>query len=551
MSPAIPDARHVAAATILVAALSIMGVSDASAQDDAFRRALEARDRRQWQVVVTLMREAIKLRPQESTEKIRSGVAAVFGAGGTEYLPHFFLGEALFQSNQCAEAVNAWATSEQQRAVEARADFMNILRAGYAECEKRGVLPPSKLDPALSRTLQQYNEVNGIAKNITSLAEANLDLWQADANMRAQFDRAGAELKTAVTRYQNARTSRSQGDLQESAAAVERARAILVGLDANLRTVIDNQRTAQSLLREVGEAIAAADALNGTVAAKKVPFTPAMTAAHQSARDSIGRARELLTEGARTMNPPTLVSARTLANDASTRLRQVIDEIGKVEKAAHLRDLADALTRATDAFSLLDSAMATLNRFSADRPGVLPDDKAAERDAVQRDAARVQRRLETARRAENVAEVAEAARQAAELRDRLNGLIAAFGPLTLRDRGLNAVLEEGARLFFDGQYQHVVTALEPGEAFGDDVPLRLHVHLFRAAALYQLFVRSGEKDQTVRAQAVQEVEHCKGIDSTFQPDVRAFSPRFLSFYQSVASTGTTAAAAIDPAAAQP
>jgi hypothetical protein len=549
MSRTIPGTRRITFVAILLAAVMI--APDVSAQEDAFRRGLEAREKKQWQAVASLMREAIKLRPQESTEKVRSGVGAVFGAGGTEYLPYFFLGEALYQINQCADAVNAWEISEQQRAVEARADFVKMLRNGYVDCEKRGVLPPGKLAPALARTLQQYNDVNGIARGISTVAEANLDIWRAEANMRLQYDRATAELKTANTRYQNARASRGPGDLQESSAAVERARAILVTLEASLTAAIDNQRTAQSLLREVGEAIASAEALNTAIGAKKVPFTPAMTTSHQQGRESIARARERLSEGARTMSPATLISARTSGQDASTRLRQLLDEIGRIEKDVRQRELADTLARATDAFSLLDSSVATLDRFSAERPGVLPEDKVAERDAVQQELARVRRRLETARRTENANGLADATRLASELRDRLNVLIASFGPLTLRDRGLNAVLEEGARLFFDGQYQQVVAALESGETFGDDVPLRLHVHLFRAAALYQLFVRSGEADQALRAQAMQEVEHCKAIDSAFQPDSRAFSPRFITFYQSATATGASAAAATPPAAAQP
>jgi hypothetical protein len=290
--------------------------------------------------------------------------------------------------------------------------------------------------------------------------------------------------------------------------------------------------------------------LNTAVSAKKVPFTPAMTSAHQEARDGINRARERYTEGARTMSPQTLQLARTVALEAQAKLRQLLDDVTRVEKEIRQREFANALTHATDAFSLLDSAVATLDRFSVERPGVLPEDKAAERDAAQKDVARVRRSMETARKTENVAALAAAAKLATELRDRLNALIAAFGPLTLRDRGLNAVLEEGARLFFDGQYQQVVAALEPGETFGDDVPLRLHVHLFRAAALHQLFVRSGEKDQALRAQALQEVEHCRQIDSTFQPDGRAFSPRFISFYQSVGGTPVPAVSTPPPAAQQ-
>jgi hypothetical protein len=544
--------RSPALAVLAIAAL-FMSVSAALAQDDAFRRGLDAREKRQWQAVVSSMREAIKQRPRESTERVRSGIGAVFGAGGTEYLPYYFLGEAYYRypTPDCTNAVNAWAESERQGALKSRPDFLKVVQDGYADCDKRGVLPPSKLDPALTRTLQQYNDVNGLARNISTLAEANLDIWRADNAMRQEYDRANAELKTANGRYQAAQASRTQADLQEASAAAERARTILVALEVSLKTAVDNRRTAQSLLREVSEAIAAADALSTAVSAKKVPFTPAMTATLQEGRSGIERAREREGEGRRTMNPPALLVARALATEASTRLRQLLDEIGRIEKTVQLREFNDALTRAIDAFSLLDSAVATLERFSAQRPGVLPEDKVAERDAAQQEVVRVRRRFDASRKAENTQGVADAARQATELRDRLSILIGAFGPLTLRDRGLNAVLEEGARLFFDGQYQQVVSTLEPGESFGDDVPLRLHVHLFRAAAMHQLFVRSGEKDEGLRAQALREVEHCKEIDSTFTPDVRAFSPRFIAFYRSVTPTAAPASASAAPAAAPP
>ena len=57
------------------------------------------------------------------------------------------------------------------------------------------------------------------------------------------------------------------------------------------------------------------------------------------------------------------------------------------------------------------------------------------------------------------------------------------------------------------------------------------MHLFRAAALYHLFVRSGEKDQALRTRALAEIEACKRLNSQFAPDTRAFAPRFITFYQ--------------------
>ncbi len=108
----------------------------------------------------------------------------------------------------------------------------------------------------------------------------------------------------------------------------------------------------------------------------------------------------------------------------------------------------------------------------------------------------------------------------------------------------HAALEEGARLYLSGEYQQAVSALEPlvGQP---DVPMRIHAHVFRAAALYALFVRSGESNQQLRTQALAEIAQSKQLNSSFQPSARVFGPRFLSLYQaggtaSASGTGATA-----------
>jgi hypothetical protein len=504
-------------------------VPDAYAQDDAFRRGIDARNDKRYTDVIPQMREAIKQRGQETTNKIGSRL----GFGGTEYLPHFFLGEALFVTGDCAGAINEWIVSEQHKAIESRPDLLKILRSGYVECEKKGVLTPARLEAAMARTAQQINEVNALAKVVTGLGQANLDIWRSEAAIREQYDRAAAEIQAANARYTSARTSRAQRDLTEAEEAVGRARGILVKVESSLNAAIDSQKTVQALVRDVTDAIGLAESLNTAVASKKVPFTQGMTGAHQEGRELIGRARERLNEGSKTLSAPVLLAGRTFAQDAATRLRQVLEEISRIERDAMQREFGDALTRAADTFSLLDSTVATLERFSSQRPGVLPADKEAERQAVQRQVTQARRRLDAARKTENAAGVADAVRLAADARDRLNLLIAAFGPLTLRDRGLDPLIEQGAKLFLDGEYQQVVSTLAAGENLAPEVPLRLHVHLFRAAALHALYLRSNESDPSLRTQAVAEVEHSKAIDSTFRPNGQAFSPRFLRFYESV------------------
>jgi len=44
------------------------------------------------------------------------------------------------------------------------------------------------------------------------------------------------------------------------------------------------------------------------------------------------------------------------------------------------------------------------------------------------------------------------------------------------------------------------------------------------------------------AQALTEVEACRRIDSAFQPDPRAFTPTFISFFRNGSAAGTKSAA---------
>ena len=539
---------RVAVFTSLALAAIVAGL--AAQDNEAFRRGMQAREDEEWSVVAQRMRDAIAQRPQESTER----VGARLGMGGNEYLPHYFLGDALFRSGDCAGAVNAWAISERQGVVQKvrNGEFGRALRNGYAECEKKGVLPPAKLEPALIALSQQLTEINGVASNVLGLAKQNEDVWRSDANFQGQYEKGRAEIDTARKAYEAARNSRMQRDVEEAAAAIVRARPIFVAVEANFNSAIDSRQSAQGLMRDVGEAIGIAEALSIAVESKKVPFTPSMTSTHQGGRDSLGRARERLSEGQKTLNPQTLSLARSAAVDAQTRFRQVLEEIARIEKDSAQRQVSEALTRTLEAFSLLDTAAATLDRFLSERPGVLPADKEAERKAAQDQVARARRRLDQARRSDNVATIADAAKLANEARDRLTLLLGTFGPVTLRDRGVHEALEQGARQYFNGEYQQAAASLAAGEALQADVALRLHFHLLRAAAFYELFLRSANRDASLQTQAFEEVQHSKSIDSTFQPDPRAFSPRFLAFYQSVSEPPPAPVAPpAAPAAPQP
>jgi hypothetical protein len=170
---------------------------------------------------------------------------------------------------------------------------------------------------------------------------------------------------------------------------------------------------------------------------------------------------------------------------------------------------------------------------------------AGERDAMQKQVLQLQRRFDRARKAEDLTAVQATIREISESLTRLDALIKSFGPVTLRDRGVVAALEDGARLFFHGEYQKALDALAPAGGL-ENVPLQLHVHLFRAASLFSLYVRSGESDASLRGRALDEVERCRRLNAEFVPDARAFSPRFIAFYQNGGAAPHTAAATAPP-----
>jgi hypothetical protein len=222
--------------------------------------------------------------------------------------------------------------------------------------------------------------------------------------------------------------------------------------------------------------------------------------------------------------------ALRLAQSAQTALSDVLDQLKKIARAAFEQELQGMVAVAQEQFSFVEASLSTLERLIVERPALLKPQTVGERESLQKEFATLRRRFENARRTENVAVITETTRLASEVRVRLDALMTAFGPATLRDRGVHASLEQGARLYFQGDYQQALTTLAASPDL-DQAPLQIHIHLFRAASLYTLFVRSGETNQALRAEALSEIARCKEINPVFQPSPRAFGPRFIAFFR--------------------
>ena len=105
---------------------------------------------------------------------------------------------------------------------------------------------------------------------------------------------------------------------------------------------------------------------------------------------------------------------------------------------------------------------------------------------------------ESARRVQDVAGIESATKTAVERTRGVDALISSFGPPTLKDRGCaSGAGGRRAGLFLGGDYQGAFSSLAENR-FSGDLPLRLHVHLFRAASLFALYARSGGADASLR-----------------------------------------------------
>ena len=525
----------------LLAVMCVCAVpSRAMAQDEAFKQGLEARGDEKWAEVIRHMQNAVKSNSQESTRKVRSGF---LGVQGMEYLPHYFLGEAYFKMGDCGGAVTEWSVSEQQSALKSKPDFVAVVRKGYQECAKKGVLLSGDYNPMYLATRQAYMDASAHAKRVSDIGTANRDVWRADAG--EQYERANKELATAVARLTAGQRTRLASDFNESKAASERAVAILRPLESSLNSAVEAIRAVQRLSREVEQNIAGAEATDDAIEGAKASLTDALQAARKGGREQLTQAHERLAVGQKTQNPAAVGEALKYAQSASAGLSQVLEQVRKLARGAFEQQLGDAVRAVDEAFSRVSAATTALDRRSSQQPE-LAQFQMSERAALDKRVEGLRRRFERARKTEDLTSLAETARLALEAQAAVDRLIQSFGPLTLRDRGVHEALEQGARLYLNGEYQQAVSALEPlvGQS---DAPMRIHAHVFRAAALFALFVRSGESNQQLRTQALAEIALSKQLNSTFQPSARVFGPRFLSLYQ---RGGTTSQSGLGATAQQ-
>jgi hypothetical protein len=328
--------------------------------------------------------------------------------------------------------------------------------------------------------------------------------------------------------------------LTEASEGAARASALAVTLRTELTQVATTKRTVQEALADLEKTIEQGYGLDRSIENKRAFLNDSLSASRQRGLQALANARRVA-NAAKVAGPdasPTAVAeARSLTATTNAQLQKLFDDlVGLETKAASDRN-ASALRFSRERFRLADQAIGTFDARVKAR-GVVDPALTSERQAIGRRLAAGRRQLEAAATSGAAEAIEEATKIADRERTRLIEMTSTFGSLTLEERGVNTRLAEATRLFLGGEYDRVLTVLQPAEPFPANMIFLEHVHVLRAAASYAQYLKTGGSDAALAGAARAEIATLKALDPGFQPDTRAFSPRFLDFFRTVPAAAT-------------
>ena len=526
----------------LVTVALVLAAAPAFAQDDAFKAAMQARERKppDWRQVEALMRKAIAADPNDSGRIVGRNV---FGMGGDPYLPNFFLGEALFQLGQCAEALGAWETSERTGVVAKRAELLKMLQSGYAQCEARGILPAAKLVAALQATEETIRTAAAAAEDARTYGDAHADVWNATTDLRTRNQQAANDLAQARSLVTSGRLSRRAQDLENARKLSASAEKLFRSVRTETERRVKEAAGASSAFDQAWQA--ASGKASTLAAAINQAGAPPWRVSDTAVTDDHRRAGQLLAEAQTRVganrSPQTLAEGERSVREAERLLTGATARLEDLVRAASARELQALKTSGPAQLNAAQESLEAIAKAIVDKPPA-PDVVAKiqpEIDRSRRELERAPARLADAIAKSDLVEAQSAVRVAANVRRRLENVAKLLGPLdgVLSSFTVPDALRNGAQLFFDARYQDAVGALTDEVASSAEPVHRLHVLTLRSAALFALYEYGGRKDESLMTRARQDARAARALDPAFSPNAAAFSPRFIAFFQASDRTG--------------
>ena len=177
---------------------SLLGADDVQ---DAYKQGLKAIDDQQWDLAAEKMREALAGRSEESGKLLMKGRFR-------RYLPHYFLGVALFELGDCESALASWAESERQGVVTKRKGFYGNLVGSRKQCQARARLSDhiASLERQLAGLESEVDRASSLKRDPVLQTAWN----KGSPSLAERQARAQDELRQAQAQLEQAR---SQADL--------------------------------------------------------------------------------------------------------------------------------------------------------------------------------------------------------------------------------------------------------------------------------------------------------------------------------------------------
>ena len=220
-------AERTAAALALLLAVAPPARAD---YRDSYRRGIEAAEKQRWVEAATHLRAAAAEQPKEG-ERVK-----LYGMRFEEYLPHFQLGQALFQSGDCEGALRAFGVSQGQGVVQKSPAFRTLERT-RAECQKRAAAErptptaaASAAAAAHKAALADLAHADELGRMVAALETdpALVSAWKREDTLAGAQARAAALLEIARQKLQ--RPNPEPADVAAGREAALKAGAMLEGV---------------------------------------------------------------------------------------------------------------------------------------------------------------------------------------------------------------------------------------------------------------------------------------------------------------------------------
>ena len=533
--------RASAMALTLTLAATLPAQSQDRGYERPFKAGVEARNARspRWDEVERQMREAIKLNPKESTDKV--GTVLSLPGTGTEYLPYFFLGEALFKKNDCAGAMDAWYRSESQGAIKNVQKYLQPMQSSLGTCIQKGLLPSPKYEEAILAAAKEIATTSGAAETAKAHGATAGDLFTPER--QGQVDAAESFIKEAQGHLDSGRKTRAAASFTEVTLATRRASGILGGMEKELAAASairdDFRRSLVALEREIDAAAAVDRAIEG----KRLFLNDPLLGSRQAGRDALGRARRA-SDAARSTNTSAAIGDGLTAATAATRqLQQVLNEVTELERKDAVAKVAGLVRSIRQRFTAIETRF---KDFDAAAVRGTDPKLTAERQALENRERAAVREFSAAEKSGDTARIEAAGKMASQIGFQLDRLLQALGIKPV----VPAELARAVQSFLDGDFRAALAALALEGAVVPDARFLPHAQIFRAAARYELYLRSTPADASQLAEARTLVADLVGLNPAFEPDTRAFSPRFREFFGRARQEIQTSAASVPLAPVQ-